>query len=162
MDILHSTYRLKVVEDVTLEGGTTNFNGLEYLIAGFHIDYLKKRSLLRFENVPSGCKSVSHAAMYIYYVYSHKASFYTGAQAPFITRTIRAHRVLKSWKETQATNTKRDSYNYWHTPWLGLNDIDAISSYTGQTTIYPNSPRGCWVGIDVTSAAQAWKSGSPK
>ena len=157
----HTTYRLEVEEDVTLERGITNFNGLKYLIAGFHPGYPKKRSLLRFENIPSVCKSVSHATMYIYYVYSHKASFYTDAQAPFITRTIQAHRVLKSWKEIQATSTKRDSYNYWHTPWLGLNNIDATSSYTGKTTIYPNSQRGRFVDIDVTSAAQAWKSGSP-
>ena len=155
-----STYKLKVVEDVTLERGTTNFNYLKYLIVGFHIDYPKKRSLLRFEDVPSECKSVSHATMFIYYVYSHKASSHTDAEAPFITRTIRAHRVLKSWKQSQATSTKRDLYNYWHTKWLGLNNIDATSSYTGQTTIYPNQPKG-FVRIDVTAAAKAWKHGSP-
>ena len=153
-------YKLKVVEDVTLERGTRNFNYLEFLIAGFHAGYPKKRSLLRFENVPSGCKSVNHAMMYIYYVYSHKASFYSVDQAPFITRTIRAHRVLKSWKETQATSTKRDSYYNWHTPWLGLNNIDATSYPTGQTTIYASRPRG-FVEIEVTSAVKAWKSGSP-
>ena len=151
---------MKVVEDVSLERGTTNFNYLQYLIVGFHIEYPKKRSLLRFEDVPSECKSVSHATMYIYYVYSHKASFHTTAEAPFITRTIRAHRVLKSWKESKATSTKRDLYNYWHTKWLGLNDIDATSSYTGQTTIDSNHPSG-FVGIDVTAAVKAWQSGSP-
>ena len=98
--------------------------------------------------------------MYIYYVYSHKASSHSDAEAPFITRTIRAHRVLKSWKESQATSTRRDSYNYWHTQWLGLNNIDTTSSYTGQTTIYPYRPSG-FVGIDVTAALKAWKSGSP-
>lgn len=156
----YTTYRLKVVEDVTLETETANHNSLKYLITGFHIGYPKKRSLLRFEDVSSECKSVSHATMYIYYVYSHKASFHTVAEAPFITRTIRAHRVLKSWKESQATSTKRDLYNYWHTQWLGLNDIDATSSYTGQTTIYPHCPSG-FVGIDVTAAVKAWKYGFP-
>ena len=85
-----AVYKLKVVEDVTLERGSRNFNYLEFLIAGFHSGYPKKRSLLRFENVPSGCKSVNHAMMYIYYVYSHKASFQSVDQAPFVTRTIRA------------------------------------------------------------------------
>ena len=66
-----TSYKLKVVEDVTLERGTTNFNNLKYLIAGFHIEYPKKRSLLRFENVPSGCKSVSDATMYIYIMCIH-------------------------------------------------------------------------------------------
>ena len=155
-----TSYHLKVVEDVTLERGTNNFNYLPFLIAGLHPGYPKKRSLLRFQGVPSECRSVNHATMYIYYVYSHKASFYSESKVPFITRTIRAHRVLKSWRETQATSTKRDSYNNWHTPWLGLNNIDATSSYTGQTTIYASRPRG-FVEIEVTSAVKAWKSGSP-
>ena len=155
-----TSYHLKVVEDVTLEKGTTNFNYLPYLIVGLHPDYPKKRSLLRFQDVPRGCRSVNHATMYIYYVYSHKASSYSDSQAPFIPRSIQAHRVLRSWKETQATSTKRNFYNYWHTPWLGLNNIDATINSTGETTIYPSTPRG-FVQIDVTSAAKAWKNGSP-
>ena len=155
-----TVYKLKVVEDVSLERETTNFNYLQYLLTSFHPGFPKKRSLFRFEDVPDGCKSVNHAMMYIYYMYSHKASFYTVDEAPFITRTTRAHRVLKSWKETQATSTKRDSSNNWHTSWLGLNNIDAKSYPTGQTTIYANRPRG-FVEIEVTSAAKDWKSGSP-
>ena len=68
--------------------------------------------------------------------------------------------MLKSWKESQATSTGRDSYNYWQTQWLGLNNIDATSSYTGQTTIYPSRSSG-FVGIDVTAAVKAWKYGYP-
>ena len=153
-----TSYHLRVVEDVTLERGTINFNYLPYLIAGLHPGHPKKRSLLRFQDVPRECRSVNHATMYIYYVYSHKASFYSDSQVPFITRIIRAHRVLKSWKETQATSTERDSYyNYWDTPWLGLNNIDATSYSIGQTVIYPSTPRG-FVQIDVTSAARAWRN----
>ena len=155
-----TTYKLKVVEDVTLERGSTNFNYLRYLIVGYHPGYPKKRSLLRFEDVPSGCKFVTHAKMYLYYQYSHKASFQSVDKAPFITRTIQAHQVLKSWKESQATSTKRDSYNYWPTSYLGLDNIDARSSATGRTTIYASRPHG-FVEIDVTSAARAWKYGSP-
>ena len=157
-----TSYRLNVVEDVTLERGTTNFNYLPYLIAGPHpgSSNLKKRSLLRFQNVPYGCGYVSRAIMYIYYMQSHNDSFYSVTQAPFITRTIRAHRVLKSWKETQATSTKRDSYNNWHTPWLGLNNIDASLYSIGQTTIYPSTPSG-FVRTDVYSAVRDWKNGSP-
>ena len=155
-----TVYKLKVVEDVTLERGSTNFNYLQYLIVGFLPGYPKKRSLLRFEDVPTECKSVNHAMMYIYYVYSHKASFYTVDQAPFITRTIQAHRVLKSWKESQATSTRRDSYNNWHTPWLGLNNTDATCYLTGRSTVYANRASG-FVEIEVTSAVKDWKSGSP-
>ena len=142
------------MEDVTLESASTNYNYLQYLITSYHPGYPKKRSLFRFENIPSGCKSVNHAMMYIYYVYSHKASFYTVDQAPFITRTIQAHRVLKSWKETETTSSRRDfSYN-WYAQYLGLNNIDAASYPTGQTTIYANRPSG-FVEIEVTSAANA-------
>ena len=97
---------------------------------------------------------------YIYYVYSHKASFYTVDQAPFITHTIQAHRVLKSWKETQATSSRRDSSYNWYAQYLGLNNIDATSYPTGQTTIYANRQSG-FVEIEVTSAINSWKSGSP-
>ena len=155
-----TVYKLNVVEDVTLERESSNFNYLQFLITSYHPGYPKKRSLLRFENIPSECKSVNHAMMYIYYMYSHKASFYSVDQAPFITRTIRAHRVLKSWKETQATSSRRYSSYNWHTNWLGLNNIDATSYPTGQTTIYASRPRG-FVEIEVTSAVNAWKSGSP-
>jgi len=155
-----SPYTLKVVEDVTLERGSRNFNYLEYLIVGLHPGYPKKRSLLKFENVPYECGTVNHATMYLFYQYSHKASFYTDAQVPFITRTIQAHRVLKYWKETQATSSKRYSGAYWSKPWLGLDNTDAKSSSTGQATIYPYHPRG-FVGIDVTSAVKEWKAGHP-
>ena len=98
-------YKLKVVEDVTLERGYTNFNYLEYLITSFHPSFPKKRSLLRFENLPSGCRSVNYARMYLYYVYSHKAGYQSDTQVPFITRTIRAHRVLKPRRQSEATST---------------------------------------------------------
>ena len=153
-------YTLEVVEDVMLEGETNQWNHLEYLVVGLHLGYPKKRSLLRFEDVPSGCISINEAIMYIYYVYSHKASFQTVDQAPFITRTIRAHRVLKSWKETEATSTRRDMKNNWQARWLELNDTDATACPTGQTTVYVKRPSG-FVQIEVTSAVKAWKSGSP-
>ena len=41
-----------------------------------------------------------------------------------------------------------------------MNNIDATSYSTGQTTIYPSSPRG-FVKIDITSAASTWKSCLP-
>ena len=154
-------YRLKVVEDVTLEQGSKNFNYLKYLIVGLHPDYPKKRSLLKFEDVPRACGVVNSAKMYLYYQYSHKASFYTDAQVPFFSRTIQAHRVLKSWKETQATSTKRYSGAYWNTQWLGLDNIDAKHSSTGsQVTIHPRQEKG-FVSIDVTSAVKEWKAGHP-
>jgi len=80
--------------------------------------------------------------MYLYYVYSHKASWQSTSQAPFITRTVQAHRVLKSWKESEATTVKRDRYNYWTKSYLGLDDTDANDCPTGEVKIYAGRPSG--------------------
>ena len=98
--------------------------------------------------------------MYLYYQYSHKASWQTVTQAPFITRTIQAHRVLKSWKETQATTVRTNSTAFWHQEYLGLDDTDANDCPTGHTTIYTGRPSG-FVEIEVTSAVRDWKAGKP-
>ena len=153
-------YKLKVTEDVLLEQPSVNYNYLEWLIVGTHVLYPKKRSLIRFEDIPSSCTKVNHAMMYLYYEYSHKASWLSENEAPFITRTIQAHRILKSWKETEATSSKRDSTTFWHQPYLGLDDTDAECCPTGQTTIYRDRPSG-FVEIEVTSAVKEWMAGKP-
>ena len=152
-------YRLNAVADVWLEG-SYNKNSIRLLLLGTHVGYPKKRSLLRFENIPKACKTINYASMYIYYSYSHKASWQSTAKAPFISRTIQAHRVLKSWSETQATQYKRDASNKWQTPYLGLDDTDANDCPTGHTTIHTFRPAG-YVEIEVTSAAEDWKAGKP-
>ena len=153
-------YTLKVVEDVWLEQSTRNYNSYPWLIVGKHIYYPKKRSLLRFQDIPKDCKSVNQAMMYLYYSYSHKASFVSVNQAPFITRTIQAHRVLKSWKETEATTTNRYSGASWQQAYLGLDNTDADSHPTGKTTVYAGRPSG-FVEIDVTLAVKYWSVGKP-
>ena len=153
-------YKLQVVEDVWLERSTRNYNSYQWLIVGTHVQHSKKRSLLRFEDTPSACTKVNHAMMYLYYHYSHKATSQSVTQAPFITRTIQAHRVLKSWQETQATTTRRDSTGFWYQEYLGLDDTDANDSPTGQTTIYAGRPAG-FVEIEVTSAVKDWQAGKP-
>lgn len=153
-------YKLKVVEDVWLEQSTKNYNSYQWLIVGNHIQYPKKRSLLRFEDTPSDCKSVNQAMMYLYYSYSHKASRLSVNQAPFITRKIQAHRVLKSWKETEATTTNRYNGASWQKVYLGLDNTDADSHPTGKTTIYAGRPSG-FVEIDVTLAVKYWSAGKP-
>jgi len=155
-----SIYKLKVVEDVTLEEPSRNYDYLEYLLVGLHTGYLKKRSLLKFEDIPRGDGPINYAMMYLYYQYSHKASFYSVYQAPHISRTVQAHRVLKSWRETEATSSKRDHRSLWGTPWLGLDDIDAKSEPTGQSTIRASRPSG-FVEIDITSAVREWNAGFP-
>ena len=153
-------YKLKVVEDVWLEQSTRNYNGYPWLIVGKHTEYPKKRSLLRFEDIPSDCKRVNQAMMYLYYSYSHKPSWISVNQAPFITRTVQAHRVLKSWKETEATTTKRYNGASWKQPYLGLDNSDADSRPSGKTTIYAGRPSG-FVEIDVSLAVKYWSVGKP-
>ena len=58
-------YRLNATESVWLEGPyATNFSYL--LLVGKHASFLKKRSVLRFEDIPSACMNVNHAAMYLH------------------------------------------------------------------------------------------------
>ena len=102
-------YKLNVTEDVDLERPTRNYNNLQWLIVGAHVLYPTKRSLIRFEDIPSACTTVNYAMMYLYYDSSGRPSWVSVTEAPFITRTIQAHRVLKSWNETQATTSIRYS-----------------------------------------------------
>ena len=81
-------------------------------------------------------------------------------EAPFIDRTVQAHRVLKSWNETQATQYKRNKLKKWARPYLGLDDTDANDCPTGHTIIHTWRPSG-YVEIDITSAVQDWKAGKP-
>ena len=153
-------YRLNVVEDVFMERPTRNYNSYQYLIVAKHVGYPKKRSLLRFEDIPSDCTNVNHAKMYLYYSYSHKASWQPVTEAPFIARTIQAHRVLKSWNETEVDSIIRCFGAEWDQAYLGLDDTDANDCPTGQTTISAGRPAG-FVEIDVTSAVKEWKDGKP-
>jgi len=158
--MMTKTLQLNVVEDICLEKSTTNYNSLQWLIVGRNIQYPKKRSLLRFEDIPDAYEIIEQAKMCLYYAYSHKASWHTGTEAPFITRTIQAHRVLKSWKETEATSKIRYSGCLWNKPYLGLDDTDAHRCPTGETEISYETPSG-FVEIDVTSAVKDWKAGEP-
>jgi len=153
------TYQLKAVADVWLEQPYHNYN-YGFLIVSYHPGYPKKRTLIQFENIPSSCHTVNYANMYIYYTQSYRVSSVSDAVAPFITRTIQAHRVLKPWTETQVTSSKRDNYSKWSKQYLGLDDTDANDCPTGSVNIYAHRPAG-YVEIDVTSAAKGWKAGKP-
>ena len=78
--------------------------------------------------------------MYLYYVYSHKASFYTVQQAPFISRNIQVHEVLKEWEESQATKTFWKTGVPWSQQYLDLNGGDARKEVLDSVTICTNRP----------------------
>lgn len=128
----------------------------EHLIVGNIRFYLKKRSLLKFKDPPSSCKHIVWAKMYIYFVTPHCPSW---IQCPYFARTLQVHQVLKSWKEAEATTTKRLNNAYWKKPWLALDDSDAYSHPAGPSvTMYPNRPAS-FIEFDVTDAVQNWNSG---
>ena len=156
-------YTLKVVQDVTLER-YSNMNYLQYLLVSKHPGYANKRSLVQFENLPQSCplSKVKSAKMYLYYVYAHKPSWHSITYTPFIPRFMEVHLVKKSWKESQATRSKRLSYAYWSSPWLGLDNTDAelVPQHQTPVTIFPLRPRG-FVEFDITRAVRSWQSGVP-
>ena len=153
-------YKLQVVKDITLERGGTNWNNLEYLIVGLHPGFPKKRSLLQFEDLPSNCTTLHWAKMYLYYVYSHKASYQSIQQVPFISRNLKVHQVTKDWEENQATSTIRKTGVPWSKPYLDLNGGDAKKKALDSVTIYISRPQG-FVEFDITKAIHHWQKGQP-
>ena len=156
-------YRLNVVKDVCLERSTTNFNYLQWLIVAKHPGYPNKRSLIQFENLPRRCSAaqIRSAKMYLYYVYSHKASWHSIKTTPFIPRYLEVRLVKKYWREDQATSLYRYGRYSWSSQWLSLDGRDAKASpERGIVTIFPNRPRG-FVEFDITDAVKSWRSGTP-
>ena len=136
--VTQRTYALQVTEDVTLESGLTNFNNLQYLIVGTHPGFPLKRSLMKFQSIPSECTLPSQATLNIFFVYAHKASYMSDSQVPSFTRYITAHTVLKSWVESEATSTKRSNWANWDSPWLNLGtDADSVVHSTTAVTPTP-------------------------
>ena len=152
--------KLRVLEDVTLEKGITNFDSLRYLIVGTHPGFPLKRSLVRLHPLQvNGCERIRRADLYLYYAYAHKASYMSEAQVPRFSRRIVAHQVLKSWSEKQATSTLRYNGAHWTKPWLELGS-DAVATPTSYgLTITPGVTRAGLYPIDVTSAVRNWQNG---
>ena len=156
-------YKLSVIQDVWLESGSVNYNSYEYLIVSKHPGYPNKRSLVQFEDLPSSCpsKKVTSAKMYLYYEYSHKASFMSIKSVPFIPRYLQVHLVKKPWDESQTTSTMRLRGVPWSSPWLALDGTDAEANpQRGTVTIFPYRPKG-FVEFDVTNAVKDWRNGVP-
>ncbi|KAK3748792.1 hypothetical protein QZH41_004948 [Actinostola sp. cb2023] len=159
-----NVHKLSVVQDVTLESPNSNYNWLQYLIVGKHPQFPKKRSLIQFESITSNqcpLHKVRWAKMYIYFQYAHKASWHSVSQTPYISRPIQVHRVKKSWKESEATSSRRMNGQNWTQAYLDLNNNDAEATPQAfQTTIYTIRPKG-FVEFDVTRAVKSWVSGQP-
>ena len=98
---------MDATSDVFVYSGT-NQNFYNFLIVGTHPGYPLKRTLIKFEDIPTSCnKTMKSAKLYLYYWYSHKASYQSVQAVPFIPRPLAVHQVKKSWNERQATKVNR-------------------------------------------------------
>ena len=152
-------YTMKATEDVFLEQ-ENNQSHYDFLIVSSHVGYSKKRTLVKFEDIPSNCTAIHWAKMYLYFWYSHKASFNTISEAPYIPRPLQVHQVKEPWKESQATREYRLSGVSWSKPYLGLDESDAMEHPVDIVTIFTGRPSG-YIEFDITEAARNWKAGEP-
>lgn len=152
--LLHT---LQAKQDVLLESSHRNYNNLNFLIVGNHP---KKRSLIQFEDL-SRCTHVKWAKMYLFFWYSHKASYETVKRVPYIPRTLCVHQVKQEWSETAATSGRRLANMTWSKPYLALDGTDAAPyPQDNGVTVFTGRPRG-YIEFDVTEAVRNWKAGDP-
>ena len=152
-------YRMSATDDVFVyNGGNQNFR--DFLIVGNHPDYPLKRTLVRFEDIPHTCKSIQRAKMYLYFWYSHKASFMSDAEVPYIPRPLQVNQIKKYWNESTATRDSSQPGVQWNTTYLGLDGSDAVASALDVVTVYTGRPAG-QMEFDITQAAKNWLSGQP-
>ena len=152
--ILH---RMNATADVIVYDGS-NQNHFDFLIVGNHTGYPLKRSLVKFEDIPSNCKSIKWAKMYLYFWYSHKASFRSVSEVPYIPRPLEVRQVKKSWEENQATRDNRLIGVPWNSAYLDTTGSDTKKHPLDTVTIFTGRPAG-YIEFDVTKAARRWLSG---
>ncbi len=153
-------YTLGSTQTAWLEGPGNRGGRHQYLIVGNHPQYPKKRSLVQFEDLPSQCKSIKWAKMYLYFHYAHKASWQSVDVVPYIERGLAVHQVKKPWREEEVTSSHRDSGTLWSQPYLALDDTDAATYSQDAVTIFTGRPAG-YVEFDITEAMRNWKDGQP-
>lgn len=144
---------LNAVQDVWLETDNANKAGFDFLIVGKTGEFVKKRTLIQFEDpvLPPG-KVVQSATLEVYYFVSTKPGWNPAEQG--IDRTIQVHRMLVPWAENQAT-AKNASFNKpWSVKHVGTNDVDAesqaLDAKLWEVEVYE------WKSLDVSAAVKAW------
>ena len=146
--------RLSATADVWIETDT-NLNFHNFLLVGIHQGNPLKRTLIKFESIPSSCHAVLTARMYLRYF----EAFPLGS-ASWIPRPIEARQVLRSWRETEATPRLRFAHMPWSENYLGLNNNDARSTADDTQTVSMFTPPG-YVAWDITTSATNWHAGQP-
>ena len=148
---------MNATADVIVYDGS-NQNNLNFLIVGNHPGYPLKRSLVKFEDIPSDCTNIKWAKMYLYFWYSHKASFRSDSDVPYIPRPLQVRQVKKSWLENQATRDNRLTGVRWKSEYLDITGPDAKKRPLDTVTIFTGRPGG-YIEFDITKAARSWISG---
>ena len=150
---------MNATDDVFVYNGH-NQNFYDFLIVGNHPGYSLKHSLVKFKDIPNACKSIQWAKMYLYFWYSHKASFVSDEDVPYIPRPLQVNQIIKYWNENTATRDNSQPGVNWNTSYLGLDGSDAIASALDVVTVYTGRPAG-HMEFDITQAAKNWLSGQP-
>jgi hypothetical protein len=155
-------YKLPVTQDVSIERSNGNYNYLRFLLLATHLNYPLKRSLLQFQDLSWNCTHIKWAKMYVYFAYSHKPSFHSVKQSPYISRPLQVHQVKQQWSETQATSVYRLTGKEWNKPWLALDgsDADPNGLLCEPVTVYTSRPSG-FMEFDITEAMRNWQNGDP-
>ena len=130
----------------------------DFLIVGIHPDYPLKRTLVKFEDIPHTCKSIQWAKMYLYFWYSHKASFMSDNEVLYIPRPLQVNQIKNYWNENTAMRDNSQLGVKWNTSYLGLDGSDAVAGTLDVVTVYTGRQQGP-MEFDITQAAKNWLSG---
>ena len=106
--------------------------------------------------------------MYLYFAYPHRAGFRSVKVQLYLKNTFQVYRVLKPWKEQEATIDYRERGLKWNNrllnigkdteskPQCSFNDALKCSP----ETLYPPRPAG-FMEFDVTKTMRSWSKGTP-
>jgi RHS repeat-associated protein len=144
-------------EDVWLEGSSNKNGGTnaDMLLIGKAACCAKKRTIIKFSTagVP-GTATVLNAQMKLYYF-----SVSNGGSGSWVDRWVQVHQLLVNWDEAQATSVNRLTGTPWNVAYVGLNDIDAKSTYES-TILFQSGQTNTWKSWDVTALTQKWVNGT--
>ena len=143
---------LEATEDVFLKDNTSKSHHNFLMVGSWNDDpFPIRRSLLRFQDIPSSCQYVILARIYI-----RVWRLNNGDDG----RPIQARQVLRSWREDEATRDLRYVNAPWKGQYLSIDDADA-SSYVDDMQIITTPLSSDYFVWDITVAARSWLAGQP-
>jgi len=155
--IIDPTTSVATSEDVWLESTSNKDANSAGLLIGKAGCCPKKRTIIKFNIAGSGIPStatVLNAQMKLYY---YSAS--NGGSGAWVDRWVQAHQILVNWNETQATRDNRLTGTPWNAQYVGLNDIDAKSTFES-TVLFQSGQTGTWKIWNLAALTQKWVNGT--